>query len=146
MVGTVWSHGPTFITGDVTVGGGAGVPKTYIFNVLTGATATLPAATGTGHCYRFIVGLTVTSNAYIIATASDDDEFQGTILQTDTDTTDTLVSRPGIAADNFDAISLNGSTTGGLAGDWIEICDVATGIWAVWGHVNGNGTVATPIS
>ena len=146
MVGTVWSHGPEFITADVTVAGGAAVPKTYIFNVLTGATATLPAATGTGHVYRFIVGLTVTSNAYIVATASDDDEFRGTILQTDTDTTDTLASYPAIAADNFDAISMNGSTTGGLTGDWVEVADVGTGIWAVWGHVNGNGTVTTPIS
>lgn len=146
MVGTVWSYGPEFITGDVTIAGGSGVPKSYIFNVASGATATLPAASGTGHSYRFVVGTTVTSNAYAIATASDSDEFRGTILQTDTDTSDALVSYPAIAADNFDTISMNGTTTGGLTGDWIEVMDVASGVWAVTGHVNGNGTVATPIS
>lgn len=147
MTGTVWSYGPEFLTDSTaTAAGGSGVPKTYIFSRAAGVVVTLPAATGTGHTYRFIVGVTVTSNALAINTASDDDEFRGVVYQTDTDSSDALVAYPAIAADNFDSISMNGTTTGGLTGDWIEVCDVASGVWAVVGHTNANGTVSSPIS
>jgi len=120
--------------------------QTINFNRAAGCIVTLPAATGSGIRYRFIVGVTVTSNNYVIQVADSTDEFAGTILQTDTDTSDTLISLPAIAADNYDTITLNGSTKGGLIGDWIEVEDVATNLWAVFGHINGNGTVASPWS
>jgi hypothetical protein len=145
MVGTVWSYGPSIETAAVTVGGGSGVPKTYITNSATGFALTLPAATGTGHAYRFVIGVTVTSGSMTIACAGTD-EFAGVIYQVDTDTTDTVAAYPALAADNFDVITLNGSTTGGLAGDWFEVVDVASGVWALMGYSNGTGTVATPLS
>lgn len=119
--------------------------RTVRFDRAAGVDVTLPAATGTGGRYRFIVGVTVSSNDINIRCAGTD-EFAGTILQTDTDTSDTLASYPALAADNFDVITLNGGTQGGLVGDWIEVEDVASGVWAVFGHVNGSGTVATPFS
>lgn len=115
------------------------------FSRAAGVDVTLPAASGTGGKYRFIVVTTVTSNDINIRCAGTD-EFAGTILQTDTDTSDTLASYPALAADNFDVISLNGGTTGGLAGDWIEVEDIASGVWMVVGHINGTGTVATPLA
>jgi hypothetical protein len=51
-----------------------------------------------------------------------------------------------LVADNFDGISMNGTTTGGIIGDWIECVDILTDHWAVKINSNASGTVATPIS
>lgn len=119
--------------------------KTILLDQADGSACTLPAATGTGTRFRFIVSVTVTSNVHSIACAGTD-EFAGVVLQTDTDTSDTLAAYPALAADNFDIISMNGTTTGGLIGDWFEVEDIATGVWALRGYVNANGTVATPLA
>lgn len=119
--------------------------RTIVFNRAAGVDVTLPAATGTGVRYRFVVGTTVTSNDINIRAAGTD-EFAGVIYQVDTDTTDTVAAYPALAGDNFDVISLNGSTTGGLIGDWIEVEDIASGTWALFGFINGTGTVATPLA
>jgi len=120
--------------------------RTIVFSVLTGATLTLPAATGTGDTYKIGVALTVTSNDYVVQVANATDEFLGTLLQTDTDTTDTLASYPCLDGDGFDTITMNGTTKGGLLGDSIVLTDIAAGMWQISGHINGNGTVATPFS
>ena len=118
--------------------------RTIALDTLAGSTVTLPAATGTGMKFTFIVSVAATSNDHSILCVGTD-EFSGVIYQTDTDTSDTLVAYPAIAADNYDHIQLNGSTQGGLIGDRIELVDVVSGTWALLGHVNGNGTVATPL-
>jgi hypothetical protein len=109
------------------------------------STLTLPAATGTGGIFKFLVGA-VNTNNHIIQVANATDEFAGTLFQTDTDTSDALISMPCLAADNFDTITLNGTTKGGLIGDLIELIDLATGVWAISGHTNASGTVASPFS
>lgn len=110
------------------------------------STVTLPAATGTGNVYTFIVAA-VNTNNHVIQVANATDEFAGVLLQTDTDTSDALASYPALAADNFDTITLNGTTTGGAAiGDKIEIIDLAAGVFQITGHVNASGTVATPFT
>lgn len=119
--------------------------RTVRFSAASGSAVTLPAATGSGMRVRLVVSVTVTSNNHTVA-CNGTDEFAGTILQTDTDTSDTLASYPALAADNFDTITMNGSTKGGLIGDWLEIEDIASGTWAIIGHINGTGTVATPFS
>jgi hypothetical protein len=64
----------------------------------------------------------------------------------DTDSSDALVAYNALAADAFDFINLNGGTTGGVAGTFIEIVAVAANCYMVTGTVNGSGTVATPFS
>ena len=120
--------------------------RAITLNALAGLTATLPAATGTGNSYSFAVSVTVTSNDYIILVANATDEFVGTLLQTDVDSSDALVSYPCLDADGFDTITLNGSTSGGIMGDQIVLQDIATGKWAISGHINSTGTVVTPFS
>jgi len=120
--------------------------RVILLDQADGSVCTLPAATGLGSRYTFIVSVTVTSNVHSIATDSDSDEFVGHTYQVDTDTSDAIAAYPGIASDNFDLISMNGTTTGGLIGDWIEVIDISTGNWAVRMFTNGNGTVATPIA
>ena len=41
-----------------------------VFNRAAGVTVTLPAATGTGHSYKFFVNTSVTSNSYKIQVAN----------------------------------------------------------------------------
>lgn len=120
--------------------------RAITLNALAGLTATLPAATGTGNTYTFAVSVTVTSNDYIIQVANATDEFLGTLLQTDVDTSDTLASYPALDADGFDTITLNGSTSGGILGDRIVLTDMATGKWLISGHINSTGIVVTPFS
>lgn len=121
--------------------------KTILLDTASGSVATLPSASGSGAIFRFVVSTTVTSNDHIVqVAASTDDEFNGHMIQTDTDTSDTLVSYPALAADNFDTITMNGTTKGGLVGDEIIVQDIASGLWSVKGHINANGSVATPFS
>ncbi len=122
--------------------------RTILLDTAAGSVCTLPAATGSGARFRFVVSVDATSNAHIIkVAASTDDLFLGTLLQTDTDTSDTLISMPALAADTFDTITFAADgTQGGAVGDIIEVEDIASGTWAIAGHVNGAGTVATPFS
>jgi hypothetical protein len=41
---------------------------------------------------------------------------------------------------------MNGSTTGGLAGSYIELVDIAAGDWIVRAALIGSGSPATPFS
>ena len=121
--------------------------KTVIFDQASGSVIDLPAATGSGARMRFVVGTTVTSNSHILrVAASTDDEFVGHLYQVDTDTSDTVAAYPALDADGFDTITMDGTTTGGLKGDILEVEDIASGTWAIKAHTNANGTVATPFS
>lgn len=110
------------------------------FNIAAGVTATLPAATGTGNRYRFVVNTTVTSVADIIAVVGNDSFFGNIISSADAGNT---VNGWEAAAD-ADQISLNGTTTGGIAGDYIEVTDIALDRWLAWGITQSTGTEATP--
>jgi hypothetical protein len=114
-----------------------------LFAVAAGATVTLPASAGTGDRYRFHVHTTVTSNSDKIQVANSTDVMQGMII-TCADGGDTTVGWE--TASTSDTITLNGTTTGGVKGDYIELEDVATGFWRVTGFTSATGTEATPFS
>ncbi len=143
--GSIAESGPVLAGTTLTLSKAVHNGRTIYLDQAAGSTLTLPAATGTGAKFRVIVSVTVTSNDHAIDCAGTD-EFAGIVYQVDTDTSDALVAYPAIAADDFDGISMNGTTTGGLIGDWFDLEDVAAGIWAIKGQTRGNGTVATPIS
>jgi len=98
-----------------------------------------------GVLYTIWVPTTITTSSLKIATDGTD-LFIGTLFGVDTDTSDALVAYNALAADAFDFINLNGGTTGGVAGTFIEIVAVAANCYMVTGTVNGSGTVATPFS
>lgn len=111
----------------------------------TGAasTVTLPAATGTGNIYRFIVAAVNTSN-HVIKVANATDVMEG-IAWMAADGGNTTVGWESGASD--DTITLNGTTTGGAAiGDMVELIDYASGKWGVKAFLTGTGTEATPFS
>jgi len=118
--------------------------KTITLNRAAGIAVTLPAATGTGAIYTFFVGTTVTSNTTTIKVADATDTMSGIVL-VNGDTAANAAEAFGTAATD-DTITLNGSTTGGLKGDWFILQDVASDLYSVRGAISATGTEATPFS
>lgn len=131
------------VTEDVTLTSASHAGRTMVLDVASGATVTLPAATGTGNVYKFFVKTTVTSNDYIIQVASADDTMAGVAM---------VANDGGATASIFetvaasDTITLDGSTTGGILGGQIELQDVASGVFSVTIRQAATGSEATPFS
>jgi hypothetical protein len=115
--------------------------KTITLNRAAGITATLPAATGSGDKYRFVVATTFTGSGIIQVVGNDIMTGMALISQ---DGGDTLVSFD-TAADS-DTITLNGTTTGGLKGADVSLEDIAADTWFVNVRTAATGTEATPFS
>lgn len=109
-------------------------------NRAAGITVTLPAATGSQAVYRFVVSTAVTSNNHIIKVANATDVMAGTAGVSGS-TGSVFSTLPA-----SDTITMNGSTTGGLAGSYVEVIDIAAGDWIVTAALVGSGTPATPFS
>lgn len=117
--------------------------RVVTLNRAAGIAVTLPAASGSGAQYRFFVGTTVTSNSTVISVASASDTMSGVCIQlADGGAT---VNGYETAADT-DTITLNGTTTGGVLGDFVELIDVAANKWYVRVMESATGTEATPFS
>lgn len=109
-----------------------------------GSVVTLPASTGGGAVYKFLVTVTATSNSHVIKVANASDEMRGYVVQ-DSDT----ATAPNIwwAADNDDTITLNRTTTGLAAqGEYFEIVDAVLNHFFVRGYSQASGIEATPFS
>ncbi len=118
--------------------------KTILLDTAAGSVVTLPASTGGGAVYRFLVTVTATSNSHVIKVANASDEMRGYVVQ-DSDT----ATAPNIwwAADNDDTITLNRSTTGLAAqGEYFEVVDAVLNHFYVRGYSQASGTEATPFS
>ena len=136
----------TFVATDsVTIAEHAG--RTLLLGEVGGnalVTLTLPAATGSGATYKFIVSVANTSN-YVIKVADASDTIDGVMLYLDEDGT-AVSAFPTVAAS--DTITLNGGTTGGIIGDYLELVDIATDQYHVRGvmRVAAGADPATPFS
>lgn len=108
-----------------------------------GLTVTLPASTGKGDVYKLFVLTTVTSNNYVIQVANASDTIAGIAT---TATTTTGAGTHEAAGGTDDTITLNGTTTGGIVGSYIELEDVSANLWRVNAHLAGSGVLATPFS
>ena len=116
--------------------------KILVLDRAAGVTVTLPETSGKGAKYTFIVKTTVTSNSDIIKVANTSDSFVGRALAC----ADSGNSVNGWeVASGDDTITLNGTTTGGYAGDTIELIDIG-GKYAVNAFLNQTSTEATPFS
>lgn len=122
--------------------------KTHLLDTAAGSVATLPAATGSGATYKFLVSVLATSNSHKIQVANATDYFIGIIATVNSATVTAYVAaNSGTVATNSDTITLNRTTTGSVSvGEWIEVCDVAANKWSVRGQTSSSGTSATPFS
>lgn len=122
--------------GKTIIMSGAGMARTF----------TLPAATGSGARFRFVVNEVNTSN-YVIKSVAGADLMEGIIIGASTTDSATDAARTWIAGATDDTITLNGTTTGGVGiGDWIEVEDISSVGWAVRGFITQSGMEATPFS
>jgi hypothetical protein len=118
--------------------------KTIKLDTATGSVCTLPASSGSGARFRFVVHTLATSNSHIVKVANATDVFYGFahVAQDSGDTSVTFET----GADS-DTVTLNRTTTGSTQkGEWIEVEDIATGVWAVRMQIAATGTEATPFS
>ena len=101
-------------------------------------------ANNQGVVYTIWVPTTIATSSLKIGT-NGTNKFVGSITMNDVDTDGAALVGFSAAASN-DFINLNGSTTGGVAGSWIEIFAIATNKYMVNGTVLGTGSVATPFA
>jgi hypothetical protein len=105
---------------------------------------TLPAATGSGEMYTFVIAVAATATAHTIkVAAASTDIVQGVSIIAQTDT-----AQVGgfLATATDDTITLNGTTKAGKAGDKITLIDVSANTWQVTILGGASGTVVTPFS
>ena len=144
MNGSVLSTPPVSITGaTLTCTKDVHAGRTTVISAVAGCAVTLPAATGTGSVYRFIIGSTITSNSTTIKVANATDVMTGRAFVVSDNTAAVLGFATAAASDT---ITLNGTTLGGIVGDHIEIIDAITGTFAVRVFTAATGTEATPFS
>lgn len=118
--------------------------RTVTLNRAAGIAVTLPNATGTGSVFRFVVGTTVTSNTTTIKVARAADAMQG-VAYVRSDNSAAVLAYSATAGTD-DTVTMDGSTTGGLVGDVIEVIDIAANRWQVLAFTQATGTEATPFS
>lgn len=142
------------VTGGSFVAGGSTLTLTAAthggatinLDTLAGTTVTLPAATGSGVKFRFLVTVLATSNSHIVKVANSSDTMIGIAFGSRIDSGNAVL---GFAAQaTSDTITLNRTTTGSVSlGEWIEVEDVATNKWGVKAFLTATGAAfATPFS
>jgi predicted RecA/RadA family phage recombinase len=119
--------------------------KVVLLDRAAGVTVTLPAASGSGSVYEFIVKTTFSGGSGVIKVANSSDAFIGfSLIVSD----DAGAPAKGYIASpaSDDTITLNGTTTGGYVGDKVVIRDIAANVFSVEVRGKATGTEATPFS
>lgn len=96
-----------------------------------------------GVVYTIWVPTTISTSSLKIGTDGTD-RFVGSILSVDTDSSGAMAGFTAGANDDF--INLNGTTTGGVAGTWVQIVAVAALKYMVTGVINCTSVPATPFA
>jgi hypothetical protein len=124
--------------------------QTVKLDTLTGSVVTLPAASGSGAKFKFVVMVKATSNSHIVQVANASDFMIGTLAGVSDDPATVkgwIAANSGTVATNSDTITLNRATTGSDSlGEWFEVEDIAANTWLVNGMITQTGTEATPFS
>lgn len=121
--------------------------KMFVFNDADGAILTLPdsgAGDIIGVYFDFYINVSATSNEHkVVCSDTTNEIIYGTLVNTDTDTTDTVAHWPAQNGDGFSAIACDGTATGGQGSYW-RLTNIAADVWKAEGAILGSGTVATP--
>jgi hypothetical protein len=141
------SHGGRILT----VGGSLAANLTITLPAIN--TSANPSSSGPGQdpntinnegvVYTIWVPTTISTSSLKIGT-NGTDKFVGTIFGVDTDSSNALVAYTAGSTNDF--INFNGTTTGGVAGTWVQIVAIAANKYVVNGIALGSGTVATPFA
>lgn len=146
--------------------GSAQLPVRRVVNVHTAATATLAAVdsgslnvfdraagivitlptNAAGLWFDFFVKTSVTAAAYKVITAAGTQFILGQLVSVDTDSTNALAYDQVGDGSTHVAISMNGTTTGGLIYTRYRLVCISATQWLVDGMNFGSGVVATPFA
>jgi hypothetical protein len=107
-----------------------------------GLAITLPAATGSGNNYEFDVTATVAGGNLTIDAKPGGAVYSGYASQNKPGTGLTTTA----TAANTNLLTFNGTTSGGIAGDVIELIDSAVNVWSLFINGQYSGVFATPFS
>lgn len=113
------------------------------FSTAAGYTYTLPACKK-GLWFDFLVTINITSSAAKVITNSASEFILGAFLQIP-DGAAQIVAQAANGT-TIRAWSGNGSTTGGLAGDWFRLTAISDTVWAIQGIGLATGSEATPFA
>ena len=119
--------------------------KTIVLDLAAGIAVTLPAAAA-GLKFRFIVKTTFTGAASIKSATGADIMIGHAIMGNNTD--NAVVNWQAVAGSTIDTIDMlgTGNSTGGMAGQEIEIEGLAANLWYVKIIGDAAGTEATPFA
>lgn len=115
--------------------------QTFLFDTAAGITFTLPAPV-VGNTFKFIVTTSVTSSNHKVITSTGTQLLQGVITSA---TTTASVFESVIGSSNI-AVTMNGSTTGGLVGTQLEFTCLSATLWQVFGTNFTSSTTGTPFT
>jgi len=103
---------------------------------------TLPSITTDtiGAVYKFFIGTTASD---LDIKTDGTDKFVGNLVLAAAATSQARGFAPGATND---VISMNGTTTGGIAGSYLEVTALATAEYLVTGALLASGTIATPFA
>ena len=120
-----------FTLPSITSGSSSGVAGTNDYNVLSNL----------GCTYTFWVQTLATDMD--IKTDGTDRFFGAVFIGIDSEATgETFLSSSG----SNDVMTMNGTTTGGIVGSWVEVTAIASAKYFVRGSLIGSGTIATPFA
>lgn len=111
-------------------------------------TVTMAGASGSGARYRFIVNVVSTAASFTTAGSSPTSAFKGSLaLSTPASTWATANIGETFATATATQINLNGTAAGGASiGDYIELEDIASGVYQVQGWLTTTTTPSTPFA
>lgn len=116
--------------------------KLLVLNKADGIAVTLPAATGSGSVFHFVVGTTFSGGSFV-ATTTGDDTLKGLALGLDGDGVPANAWAAGASDEIF---TMDGSTQGGVVGDEVIFRDIKADVWQVQARLQQSGTEASPFS
>jgi len=96
-----------------------------------------------GAVFTFWIDVTIATSSLKIGT-NGTDKYVGYVLSIDSDTSGAMAGFIPAAANDF--INLNGGTTGGVAGTWLQVTALDTAEYVVNGVIVCTGAPATPFA
>lgn len=117
---------------------------TALFDRAAGIVYTLPAPV-VGLEFTFMVLTSITSGAGKIITDSASTFLNGSLINIDTDSSNAVAAWTADGT-TIRAISMNGTTSGGLLGTWFKATCISSTIWLINGIDQGSGVVITPFA
>jgi len=120
--------------------------RTTVISDVDGGTITLPASSGSGLKFRFVLGSTLTSGTFVVKVANATDVFVGGVIINDIGDTTVATADFHPTAATSDTFTMTQSIGGGKQGDWVEFEDIKSGFWAVNGVMQGVTDPTSPFS